>query len=119
MAEEDVPQSVTPAFDLESFQPVLRANHIAYVPAREFSGVPGVGTANLAYVPDFLITAPAWYAGNTRYARPNAFTLANRPAAIVHPKTTLEGVGGVIAGQIVHQPLLAINIDNGNSSLGE
>lgn len=117
--DSPTPAHVTPAADLEAFGPVHRSNHIAYVPAREFSGVPGVGTGNLAYVPDFLLSGPEWFAGNTVLREANSIMIAQRPAAIVAPKTTLEGVGGVTAGQFVHQPLLAVNIDNGDTEVGQ
>ncbi|HEY1212707.1 MAG TPA: hypothetical protein VGE93_03650 [Bryobacteraceae bacterium] len=115
-----VPAFVNPQVELEALGPVVRHNHVAYVPSKSFSGVPGVGTANLAYVPDFLLSAPEWVAGNAAARRPNSITIANRPAVIVAPKRTLEGIGGLTAGQMVHQPLLAVQIDNqGNTEVGE
>jgi hypothetical protein len=111
--------NVSPAADLEAIGPVARANHIAYVPSRPWSRVPGVGTANLAYVPDFLLSAPYWYAGNTVLRTPNAVMIATRPAVITHPKQVLEGIGGITAGQLVHQPLVALDVSATSSEVGE
>jgi hypothetical protein len=121
-ATDDVaasPDLANPQEDLAAFGPVLRQNHIAYVPAKEWSQVPGVGTANLAYLPDYLLSPPAWFAGNAMLRQPNAFMIAQTPVAITQPKTVLEGIGGLTAGQMVHQPLLEVNIANGNSEVGE
>jgi hypothetical protein len=78
-----------------------------------------VGTSNLAYIPDFLLSAPAWYAGNTVLRAPNAIMIANRPAVITHPKQVLEGIGGLTAGQLVHQPLIALDVSATSSEVGE
>jgi hypothetical protein len=112
------PDTGTPQEDIARLGPVMRQNHIAYVPIREWSQVPGVGTANLVYAPDFLLTAPAYFGGNAILRQPNAIRIATPPAAITHPKTVLEGIGGLTAGQVVHQPLLEVNVDNGNSGVG-
>jgi hypothetical protein len=113
------PTGVSPQADLAAFGPVLRQNHIAYVPAREFSGVPSVGTGNLAYVPDYLLSAPAWFAGNAALRVPNSIMIAQAPVMITQPKTVMEGIGGLTAGQIVHQPLLEVNILNNQSEVGQ
>lgn len=107
------PYGVTPAADLAAFGPVIRQNHIAYVPDQEFARVPGVGVGNLAYVPDFLLSAPAWFAGNAMLRVPNSIVIAQPPVMITQPKTILEGIGGLTAGQMVHQPLLEVQVDNG------
>lgn len=112
------PEQSTPALELEHFGPVARANHIAYVPAKSWAGVPGAGTSNLAYIPDFLLTPPAWIAGAGILRPPNTIRLFVKPAVIVQPKRTIEGIGGIVAGQIVHQPLLQIDIENGQSGVG-
>lgn len=117
-ANRPVPAYTNPQMDLESFGPVVRQNHVAYVPAKSWSMVPGVGTGNLAYVPDFLLSAPEALNGNGYLRVPNSITVANRPAMIRYPKTTLEGIGGLVAGQIIHQPLLEVDVDN-DASLGE
>lgn len=114
----DPPEDSTPTRELEHIGPVVRANHIAYVPSKAWAGVPGVGTGNLAYVPDFLLGPPAWIAGVGRLRTPNSVRILNRPAVIVRPKTTLEGIGGTVAGQMVHQPLLEIDVQNGLSGVG-
>jgi hypothetical protein len=116
---EQVPANATPQMELEAFGPVLRHNHIAYVPSKAFSGVPGVGTTNLAYTPDFLLSAPESIAGNAIPRRANSIMITNKPAVIVRPKVTLEGVGGLTAGQLVHQPLLSAIIDTGDTGVGE
>lgn len=108
-----------PQIELEAFGPIVRHNHIAYVPAKPWAGVPGVGVSNLAYAPDFLLSAPEWVAGNATARKPNSITIANKPAVIVRPKRTIEGVGGLTAGQLVHQPLVAVQIDNGNTEVGQ
>lgn len=118
-SDSPVAAHTTPAGELEQFRPVVRHNHIAYVPAPEFSGVPGVGTANLAYVPDFLLSPPNFFGGNAALRRPNAIMIAIAPVMISSPVTRLEGIGGLTAGQLVHQPLLAVNVDNGSSEVGE
>lgn len=115
----DTPFGVAPALDLAAFGPVIRQNHIAYVPSPDWARVPGVGVANLAYLPDYLVSAPAWFAGNAMLRTPNALMIAQSPVVITHPKTVLEGVGGLTAGQMVHQPLLEVNINNGHSGVGE
>lgn len=112
------PVQNTPAVELESFGAVARHNHIAYVPAKSWARVPGVGVANLAYVPDFLLSPPAWIAGGGLLRQANSITITNKPAVIVRPKVTLEGVGGIVAGQIVHQPLLEVDVQNGLSGVG-
>jgi hypothetical protein len=108
------PEQNTPAAELESFGPVARANHIAYVPSKAWAGVPGVGTGNLAFVPDFMVSAPQ----GLGMLRPQGWGILNRPAVITRPKQTIEGLGGIVAGQIVHQPLLEIDIQNGLSGVG-
>lgn len=115
----DMTPALSPQADLDGLGPVIRQNHIAYVPAREFSGVPGVGTANLVYAPDYLLSAPAFFGGNAMLRVPNAIMIAQQPAAIVHPTTRIEGIGGLVAGQLVHQPLLEVNVSNGNTAVGE
>lgn len=110
---DNTPFGVTPAADLAAFGPVIRQNHIAYVPDAEFSRVPGVGTGNLAYVPDFLLSPPAWFAGNAMLRVPNSIMIATPPVMISAPTVRVEGIGGVQAGQLVHQPLLEVNMDTG------
>lgn len=107
---------LNPQEDLSAFGPVARHNHIAYVPSPSWSNVPGVGTSNFAYVPDFLLTAPAYYAGNAVPAGLNQFNTVKRPAFVVAPKTVLEGIGGVQAGQMAHQQLLEVNVNLGNTT---
>jgi hypothetical protein len=113
------PDTGAPQEDLSRLGPIIRQNHVAYFPVREWSRVPGVGTGNLVYAPDYLLTAPAFFGGSGRLRQPNSIRIAQAPAAITHPKTTVEGLGGVTAGQIVHQPLLEVNVSNGNSEVGE
>lgn len=113
------PYGVSPAADLAAFGPIVRQNHIAYVPSSDFARVPGVGTGNLAYVPDYLLSAPAWFAGNAMLRVPNSITIANPPVMITQPTVRLEGIGGLTAGQMVHQPLLEVNVNNGQSGVGE
>lgn len=112
------PEQSTPQAELEHFGAVARQNHIAYLPAKPWSGVPGVGTGNLAYLPDFLLSPPQWIAGRGQLRQANSINIASKPAVILNPKTTLEGVGGIVAGQIVHQPLLEIDVQNGLSGVG-
>lgn len=109
---------VNPQVELEAFGPVARHNHIAYVPSKAWSGVPGVGTGNLAYVPDYLLSPPMSYAGNGMLRAPNSVMIAQQPVMITRPKAVIEGIGGVVAGQMVHQPLLEVDVDN-DASLGE
>jgi len=113
------PYDTPPQEDLEALGPVVRQNHIAYVPVKEWARVPGVGTANLVYAPDFLLSPPAWFGGNAMLRQANSITIANPPVVVARPKTVLEGIGGITAGQIVHQPLLEVNINNGQSEVGE
>lgn len=117
-SREMLPDAGPPAADLEAFGAVARANHIAYIPAKPWSRVPGVGTSNLVYAPDFLLSPPQWIGGSGLLRSPNSIAIASKPAVIVHPKTTLEGVGGIVAGQLVHQPLLEVDIQNGLSGVG-
>lgn len=114
-----IPDGDNPQADLNSLGPVLRQNHIAYVPAREWSGVPGVGTGNLVYAPDFLLSAPNFFGGNAVLRKPNSIMIAQRPAVITHPTARVEGIGGLQAGQLVHQPLLEVDVQNGRSEVGE
>lgn len=106
------PPSTTPSQELAVLGPVVQHNHIAYVPSAQWSGVPGVGTANLAYVPDFLLSAPESVSGNAITVQPNQFTLVNRPSFVNAPKQVADGIGGITAGQIVGQALLEVSLDN-------
>jgi hypothetical protein len=115
-AEVKPPPTATPKQDLDSLGPVARHNHIAYVPSPSWSGVPGVGTANLVYAPDVLLSAPVYYAGNALPVPANQFNTVKRPAFVVAPKTVLEGIGGVQAGQIAYQQLLEVNVNLGNTT---
>lgn len=117
-ATAPVPAYTNPQIELEAFGPVIRTNHIAYVPAKAWALVPGVGTGNLAYAPDFLLSPPMSIAGNGMFRTPNSITIANRPAMIKRPKAVFEGLGGVVAGQVVHQPLLEVDVQN-DAVLGE
>src|SRR3954470_10964429 len=86
------PYGVTPAADLAAFGPIIRQNHIAYVPSSDWARVPGVGVANLAYAPDYLLSAPAWFAGNAMLRVPNSITIANPPVMISAPTVKVEGI---------------------------
>lgn len=114
-----VPDYGAPQEDLAALGPVVRQNHIAYVPAGFWSRVPGTGTGNLVYAPDFLLSPPNYFGGNAMLRRPNSIAIALPPAVITQPYTTLEGVGGLVAGQVIHQPLLAVEIDSSKSEVGE
>lgn len=110
------PANATPTQDLDAIGPVVRHNHIAYVPSPDWSNVPGTGTGNLAYAPDFLLSAPEFFGGNATLRNPNSIMICNPPAFIARPVTTLDGIGGLTAGQVVHQPLLEINVNLGNTT---
>jgi len=105
------PEDATPTQEVAQLGNVIRQNHIAYVPAPDWSGVPGVGAANLAYAPDVLLSAPEFFGGNAVLRTPNAITIANRPAFVNAAKQVLDGVGGVTAGQIIGQPLLEMDLN--------
>ena len=111
------PQTSTPTQDLNALGPVARQNHIAYVPSGSWSGVPGVGTGNLVYAPDFLLSAVEdGMRGNGMSRKPNSIMICQVPVLVNAPKQVLEGVGGLVAGQVVHQPLLEVNINNENTT---
>jgi hypothetical protein len=105
-----------PAADLARIAPmVFASNDIAYVPASPWSQVPGCGVANLAYVPDFLLSAPAWFAGN---AIPVTHALVEtvKPYAVVASKQVLEGVGGLVSGSTALQQLVEVQLNLGNTT---
>lgn len=110
------PGQSNPAQDVADLGPVVRHNHIAYVPAKGWSGTPGTGTGNLAYVPDFLLTAPYWVAGNAVNVLPNAFKTTHAPFAVFGGKTVLEGIGGVQHGGTALQQLLEMQVVNGSGT---
>jgi hypothetical protein len=111
-----VPPTSTPVQDIANLGPVVRHNHIAYVPAASWSLVPGVGVANLAYVPDFLITAPDFATGRSTRSGANRFVPVHRPVAIVAQPTVLNGVGGIVSGNTQLQQLLEVNYNLGNTT---
>ena len=106
------PPDATPTQEVAALGNVARHNHIAYAPSPDWSGVPGVGTANLAYLTDFILSSPEWFAGNTSFRNPNSIMIVNRPAFVNAPKTVFDGIGGLTAGQIVGQPLLEVDLNN-------
>lgn len=109
------PADANPTQEVASLGNVVRHNHIAYAPAPEWSGVPGVGAGNLAYLPDFLLSAPEFYGGNAVLVTPNAIVTTSRPAFVNAAKQVLDGVGGVTAGQIISQPLLEMDLNQTQS----
>lgn len=109
------PSDATPVTTIDELGPVVRVNHIAYVPWQAVSNAPGVGTGNLAYVPDFLLSAPEYFAGNGRKRRDNVPTITNHAPMVMGQPTILQGIGGLTAGQAVTQPLLGVeNVNDMN-----
>lgn len=88
------------------------AVHFAYAPWRAVANAPGVGVANLAYIPDFLISAPEWYAGHAIRYHQNAFGPTAHATMITGQPQFLEGVGGLTAGQWITGPLLGLQQEN-------
>lgn len=111
----------TPASELASLGPVIEHNHIAYVPQPSWSNVPGVGTGNLIFAPDTLLSAPYWFAGNAVMSGINAFGPAQLQGGYLQaPAQVLHGIGGITAGQLTHAPLLEVDYSNlENAPLGE
>lgn len=105
-------QQSTPQQDLDNLGPVVRQNHIAYVPQPAWSNVPGCGIGNLIYAPDFLLSAPEWFAGNTHLRTPNFPMIAKPPQMIIESTVTTDGIGGVQTGTLALQQLLEVSVDN-------
>jgi hypothetical protein len=119
MAETDTyanyinpPESSIPVTEIDVLGPVVKHNHISYVPWGHVSHAPGVGTGNLAYVPDFLLSAPEYFAGNATKRRDNWPQITWHAPMIVGIPQRLEGIGGLTAGQNVMQSLLGVQQAN-------
>ncbi len=71
------------------------------------------GTMNWALDP-FQETPiqPIW--GNAFLRRPNTFSPRQRPQVIVNQGVPVRGIGGVIAGQIEHEPLQYPPVEQGS-----
>jgi hypothetical protein len=110
------PADSVPITEIDDLGPVVKHNHIAYIPWGHVSMAPGVGVGNLAYVPDFLLSAPEYFAGNATKRVDNTFVITQHAQMVVGFPTRLEGIGGLTAGQAVTQPLLGV--ENENDLLG-
>jgi hypothetical protein len=108
------PAGESPAADITALGPVLFHDLIAYVPWAPVAGAPGVGVANLAYVPDFLISSPQYFAGNATKRADNFPLIAQHAPMVIGQPTLLEGIGGLTAGQAVTRPLLGVESVNAN-----
>lgn len=108
----EVPSDSIPVVEIEELGPVARINHIAYRPWPQLAHVPGTGTGNLAYVPDFLLSAPEYFAGNFTQRKCNAIMVTGHATMVVALPTRLEGIGGLVAGQTILQPLLGVETQN-------
>ena len=104
--------SAIPATEISLLGPVVKWNHIAYVPWGNVSHAPGVGTGNLAYVPDYLLSAPEYFAGNATKRHDNFPVITHHAPIVIGTPTTLEGIGGLTAGQAVTSPLLSVESVN-------
>lgn len=103
-----VPADAIPITEIAELGPVAQVNHVAYVPWAYLSHVPGCGTGNLAYVPSFLLSAPEYFAGNATKRRDNSIMIALHAQMITGMPQRLEGIGGLVAGQTILQPLLGV-----------
>ena len=107
------PASAVPVDEISKLGPVARSStHAAFVPWRSVAGAPGVGAANMAYVPDYLISAPNYFAGNATLRHANAMNPTGHATMVTGQPTILEGVGGLTAGQFVTGPLLGVENEN-------
>ena len=114
-----VSPSAVPITEISQLGPIaISATHAAFVPWAPVSGAPGVGVANLAYIPGFLMSAPNYYGGNATVRRANAIQIATHATMVTGQPSFLEGVGGLTSGQIITAPLLGMQQQNDNDSLG-
>lgn len=103
-----------PTQDLANLGPVAFHNDIGYVPAKSWSGVPGVGVSNLAFVPDTLLSAPQYIAGAGELVPANSFAPTHPPLQVVDQPVLLSGLGGSVAGSLTLYPLLEVGLGDGN-----
>jgi hypothetical protein len=115
-----IPADAIPVTEIAEIGPVVRHNHVAYVPWANVAHAPGTGTGNLAYIPDFLLSAPEYFAGNATKRVDNVPVVAQHSAMVTGFPTVLQGIGGLQAGQLVSRPLLGMQqVGQPSAEIGE